>query len=178
MGLDESLLRSIVGGGSSESCHRQGQTTLAAHNLAAREHFKLWLVVPFSTLRFLYSTPLCLCSTLDFHWHSVTKCSAARETSWEMGIMAGGKKKKSNPTTEWLRKHLEHLQHYSVTKYRVYVIDLIINTRPLMALPCWTSPRRKTRHSAMISQGKADHSQRVHKLFLLKSMFTTWQISD
>lgn len=120
MGLDESLLRSTVGGGSSESCHKQGQTTLAAHNLAAqtaRGHFKLWLCVSFLHLK------------VSIKLTSVTVLSSTRN-QWRNGYN-GWRKKKSNPKTKRLRKILEHLQCYSVTKYRVYVIDLTINTRPL-----------------------------------------------
>jgi len=54
----------------------------------------------------------------------------------------------------------------------------IINTGPLTALRCRASPGRKTGHSAGISEGEVDRSDRVHQLFPLKSVFTTRRVSD
>lgn len=79
MGLDESLLRSTVGGGSSESCHKQGQTTLAAHNLAAqtaRGHFKLWLRVSFLHLKVSIEHPAVFFGPL---WTFTGICNCAEQ---------------------------------------------------------------------------------------------------
>lgn len=77
MRLDESLVRSIVGGGSSESCHRQGQTTLAVHNLAVQtvqEHFKLGLCGSFLHLKVSVQHPVVSLLHCGPSLPSVTKC--------------------------------------------------------------------------------------------------------